>query len=135
MTMDYAEILRGEVATYDGKDADVIKLAPALFDLLASLLEDKRVPKSAKPAINAAISYFVSPYDPFPEDFHGTWGLIDDVVLAAWVLNGIPEADEVLDDHWRGAGAVGEQLAAILARKDELVGDKFAEMLEYVGLD
>ena len=134
MTTDYAEILRSAVTGYDGKDADVVQLAPAFFSLLASLLEDRRVSKAHKPLINAAISYFVSPYDPFPEDFHGAWGLIDDVVMAAHVLSQITD-QECLEDHWSGDGGVAEQIAMVLSRKEQLVGEQFPEMLAYVGID
>lgn len=134
MTTDYAEILRTAVTGYDGKDDDVICLAPAFFSLLSGLLEDRRIDKGLKPLLNAAISYYVSPYDPFPEDFHGVWGLVDDVVMAAHVLSQIPDK-ECLEDHWDGEGDVNEQIQAVLARKDDLVGERFPEMLAYVGLD
>jgi len=86
---------------------DVILLAPDFFHLLCRLLLDPAVPIMSKAKIAAVITYFVAPLDVLPELFLGPVGYVDDVVLAAFLLESLaellhPAAPEILQRHWAG---------------------------------
>ena len=70
----------------------------------ASLSSTKAKTVTGKQKVGAAIAYFISPVDLIPEGLVGPAGYIDDVALAAYVLNSILNSvgPEVLEDHWAG---------------------------------
>ena len=82
----FYESLSEQIQSYKGKKGDLIELAPPLFKLLTNLLEDYRTPKKARPLINAALAYFVSPYDVYPEEVYGAEGFTDDIFLCLYVV-------------------------------------------------
>jgi uncharacterized membrane protein YkvA (DUF1232 family) len=115
--------------------AEYVLLAPDLFHLLCSLALDPEVPRSAKARLAAAIVYFVSPVDLLPEALLGPVGYLDDVALAAYVLNGIVNRTrpEVLERHWVGDRDVLEVVQKILATADRMVGSGLWKKLKKVG--
>jgi uncharacterized membrane protein YkvA (DUF1232 family) len=85
---------------------------------------DKDVPASEKAKLIAAIVYFVSPFDFLPEAISGPLGYIDDVVVAAYVLNSLINTTdpEIVKRHWAGDKDILDLIQEILKIADELVG-------------
>ena len=108
----------------DNKALEYILLAPDFFHLLCKILLDPRVPGREKAKVGGAIAYFMSPLDVVPEALIGPAGYVDDVALAAFVLNSVLESagPEVLREHWAGDGDVLEQIRRVIKVADRLVG-------------
>jgi len=127
---DFYQKLRNRVrewAAQEGKDSKALKyilMAPDFFHLIWRLMFDPRVPIIEKAKLGSAIAYFVSSVDVVPEDLIGPAGYIDDVALAAYVLNSILNSvgPEVLEEHWAGDGDVLKNIQEILKVADELIG-------------
>ena len=66
----------------------LLRAVPDLARLLARLVVDPVLPRSAKIALAAAVLYLASPIDLVP-DFIPFLGYVDDLLLAAVVLDGI----------------------------------------------
>lgn len=127
---DFYQRLRERVNTWaarEGKNSTVLTyvlMAPDFFHLLCKLLLDPRVPGREKVKIGAAVAYFISPLDVIPEGLVGPAGYVDDVAVAAYVLNSIVNSVDpaVLNEHWAGDGDVLETVREILKVADGLVG-------------
>ena len=127
---DFYQKLRKRVqewAVREGKDSKALKyvlLAPDFFHLLCKLMFDPRIPGAEKAKIGGAIAYFISPVDLIPEGLVGPVGYVDDVALAAYVLNSIINSvgPEVLEEHWAGDGDVLKNIQEILRVADDLIG-------------
>jgi len=116
-----------EWAAGTGKDSTALKyvlLAPDFFHLLCKVLLDRRVPAREKAKVGGALAYFMSPLDVVPEGLLGPAGYVDDVALAAYVLNSVLESagPEVLREHWAGDGDVLEQIRSVIKAADKLLG-------------
>jgi uncharacterized membrane protein YkvA (DUF1232 family) len=116
-----------EWAAGTGKDSTALKyvlLAPDFFHLLCKVLLDRRVPAREKAKVGGAIAYFMSPLDVVPEGLFGPAGYVDDVALAAYVLNSVLESagPEVLREHWAGDGDVLEHVRSVIKAADKLLG-------------
>ncbi|MFH1812228.1 MAG: DUF1232 domain-containing protein [Pseudomonadota bacterium] len=136
---DFSDLLREDIAAYDGPHLDLLRWVPVLFDLLGSLYEDTRLPRHARLLANAALAYFVLPHDLIPESGLGAYGYIDDLYLCAQVLHRLqaePELDPLLDEHWGDERALGSVLAEILAKGRIILSDgERAELLRLTGLE
>ncbi len=127
---DFYKRLRERIANWsarEGKSSSVfnyILLAPDFFHLLCKLMLDPRVPGREKKKVGAAIAYFISPVDLIPEGLVGPAGYVDDVALAAYVLNSILNSvgPEVLEEHWAGESDVLDKIHEVLNVADRLVG-------------
>jgi uncharacterized membrane protein YkvA (DUF1232 family) len=108
----------------DNKALEYILLAPDFFHLLCKILLDPRVPSREKAKVGGAIAYFMSPLDVVPEGLFGPAGYVDDVALAAFVLNSVLESagPEVLREHWAGNGDVLDQIRSVIKVADQLLG-------------
>jgi uncharacterized membrane protein YkvA (DUF1232 family) len=100
--------------------------APDLFVLLTRLAVDDRVPIRTKAKVAAGIAYFLTPLDMIP-DFLGPPGFLDDVVVAAWILNTVVvqlnELDpSILEEHWEGDQNVLERVTSIVDRAEDVLG-------------
>jgi uncharacterized membrane protein YkvA (DUF1232 family) len=106
------------------KWAEYLMFAPDLFHLLCKLVLDKSVYVSDKTRLLAAIAYFISPVDLVPEALLGPAGFVDDIALAAYVINSIIKNTdaEVVSKHWAGDGEVLGVIQSILGVADEMVG-------------
>jgi uncharacterized membrane protein YkvA (DUF1232 family) len=104
--------------------AEFVLLAPDLFHLLCKLMLDKKVPASKKAKLAAAIVYFISPLDLIPEAVFGPIGYLDDVVLAALVLNDlINDIDpKIVTRNWAGDRDVLNIMKTIIANSDKIIG-------------
>ena len=81
----------------------LLRALPALTGLIAKLVKDPSLPRPTKVALIAAAVYLVSPIDLVP-DFIPFIGYVDDLLLAAIVLDGVlnfVDRDLVLR-HWPG---------------------------------
>ena len=128
---DFYHDLRSKFKTWihseEGKDhkwSEYLLAAPDLFHLLCKLSIDKDVPVKEKAMLAGAIAYFVSPIDLVPEAIVGPIGYVDDISLAAYVLNQIVNNTdpEVLKRHWAGDGDLLDLIQHILERADKMVG-------------
>lgn len=106
------------------KGADIIFLAPDFFYLLCKLVIDEEVKVDEKLKLGLAITYYLSPIDFIPEALFGTFGFVDDVALAAYVLNSILSATPatVVKKHWPGKKDILQEIENILAKVDEVIG-------------
>jgi len=128
--LDFYQQMRDSVRSWvkgkgvDYKFADYLLAAPDLFHLLCKLAIDKDVPTGEKAKLAGAIAYFVSPVDLIPEALSGPVGYIDDVAMAAFVLNSIinKTSPEIVQRHWAGDKNILDLVQQILQVADEMVG-------------
>jgi len=108
------------------KRLEYLLAAPDLFVLLSRLALDSRVPARTKAKIAAGLAYFLTPLDMIP-DFLGPPGFLDDVVVAAWILNTVVvqlnQLDpSILEEHWEGEQDVLDRVTWIVDRAEEVLG-------------
>ena len=91
---------------------ELVRALPDLVRLIARLVADPVLPRLAKVALAAAAVYLVSPIDLIP-DFVPFLGFVDDLLLAAIVLDGILNyVDRTLVlRYWPGTPATLDRLA------------------------
>jgi uncharacterized membrane protein YkvA (DUF1232 family) len=106
------------------KYADMILLVPDFFHLLCKLVTDKDVPAIEKAKLAGAIAYFIAPIDVLPEAFIGPLGYLDDLALAAYVLNSLLKScgEEVILRHWAGKQDVIKTIETVIQKADDMVG-------------
>ena len=94
-----------------------IPLVPDLLRLLERLALDEAVPAARKAEIGVAISYVLSPRDTVPEEVVGPSGYVDDVALAAFVVQRVLDdvEAEVVGQHWTGDEDVAATADEVLA--------------------
>lgn len=120
-----------------GKTAEFLLLAPDLFILLFRLFNDPRVSAKNKAFLGSGIAYFFLPLDFLPEAVLGPVGLIDDVILAVYILNRmlIDTDEEILAEHWSGDGNILTVIRRVLASAEKLVSkkiiDRFKGMVDF----
>ncbi len=104
--------------------ADLLMTAPDLFHLMCRLTLDKRVSFASKALIASALAYFISPMDVVPEGLLGPAGYVDDIAVAALVLNRtINEGNaEIAAEHWAGDGHLLQLIQRIIHSADQMVG-------------
>jgi uncharacterized membrane protein YkvA (DUF1232 family) len=143
MNNDFYQGMRNKLAawakTKKGKENPFFKLAllaPDLFHLLVKLSIDKDVPVTAKAKLAIALAYFVSPIDLIP-DFIPVVGYLDDIAVAAYVLNEILNKvdPEIVQKHWAGDGDAIDHVKKIIASADKMLGSGLlAKVLELLGV-
>ncbi len=107
----------------NNKYAEYLLFAPDLFHLMCKLTVDPDVSIHDKAKLAIAIAYFVSPIDLIPEAIVGPIGYVDDIALAAFVLNSIIKNNpEIVQKHWAGDDNVLEVIKKILVAANEMVG-------------
>lgn len=106
------------------KYVEILMFGPDLFHLLCKLAVDAGVSMTDKAKLGAAIAYFISPVDFLPELIMGPVGYVDDIALAAFVLNGIVNnaSPEIVKKHWAGEEDVLNVIKRILGAADQMVG-------------
>jgi uncharacterized membrane protein YkvA (DUF1232 family) len=132
----FDQLLQQDIARYEGRHDDLIFQAPALYRLLCSLLDDKRLPARLRPLVASAVAYFILPADVIPESIHGPYGYVDDIWLCAWALDVVRKsvgADDILTDNWDGEAPLITLLSDILKQEKELIGDARERILAYTG--
>jgi uncharacterized membrane protein YkvA (DUF1232 family) len=103
---------------------EFILLAPDFFHLLCKLMIDKDVPAANKAKLAAAIAYFISPLDVIPEAIFGPVGYLDDIALAAYILNNlVNDIDpKIVTRNWAGERELLNLIKTILANSDKFLG-------------
>ena len=104
--------------------ADILLLAPDMFHLLVKLSLDERIPKKQKAKFIGVIAYFISPLDLLPEFLLGPIGYLDDIALAAYVLNEYINANDakVVRELWAGDQDILSSIKNVLAVADKAIG-------------
>jgi uncharacterized membrane protein YkvA (DUF1232 family) len=106
------------------KWSEYVMMAPDFFHLLCKLSLKKEVSSAGKAKLAFAIAYFISPFDLIPEGIVGPAGYLDDIALAAYVLNSIvSQTDpEVVRSCWAGEEDILELVERILDVSDDMLG-------------
>jgi len=134
--LDFYQKLRIKIANYiekrDFEHGDILLLAPDFFHLLVKLSLDPRVETAKKIKLGFAITYFFSPIDLLPEAFLGPIGYLDDIALAAYILNDyVNSADsELLYEHWAGQTDVLASIQNVLTMANKFLGEGLWEKLK-----
>ena len=136
---DYYKKIRMDVKKWvnnnldkENKWSDYILIAPDLFHLLCKLSVDSEIPSIKKIKLVAGIAYFISPIDLLPEAFLGPIGYLDDISVAAYILNDvINEVDpQLVRKHWAGEQDILDLIKTILANADRMIGGKLWEKIK-----
>jgi uncharacterized membrane protein YkvA (DUF1232 family) len=114
------------------KYADYLLFAPDFLHLLCKLSIEPEVPTSSKAKLAAAIAYFVSPADLMPEGLLGPIGYLDDIAIAAYVLNQIVNetGEEVVRKHWAGDGDILSIIKTIISVASDMLGSGLWEKIK-----
>ena len=140
--LDFYQTLRNRIKDWETKEganhkwAEYILVAPDFFHLLCKLAIDKEVPTKEKAMLAGALAYFISPIDIIPEGFIGPAGYIDDIALAAYVLNAIitNSGEEIVLKHWAGEQDLLNLIKKILKQADEMLGSGlWRKIKEFIG--
>jgi uncharacterized membrane protein YkvA (DUF1232 family) len=96
---------------------DLLLALPRLGRMLVSLAADRDVPTAAKVVLAALAVYLASPIDLIP-DFIPWLGYLDDVILAAVVVDGVLSFVDrpLLLRYWPGSPDSLERTAAVARR-------------------
>ncbi|RQW09775.1 DUF1232 domain-containing protein [candidate division KSB1 bacterium] len=132
--------MRSKITAWLSKDgasnqwSKYIMWAPDLFYLLWKLSTDPDVPKAERAKLIAAIAYFISPIDFFPEAVLGPFGFADDIIVAALVLNGLinKTAADIVEKHWPGDDDVLVVIKKIISISDQLVSPKVLKKIRSI---
>ncbi len=139
MNQDFYQKMRVDirewVQTKTGKESqwsEYLLLAPDLFHLLAKLALDKEVPSSEKAKIAGALAYFISPIDLVPEALLGPLGYLDDVALAAYVINSVMKNCDpgIVTRHWAGEENILALVQQIVDVGSDMLGNKIWDKLK-----
>ncbi|MFC1564354.1 YkvA family protein [candidate division KSB1 bacterium] len=111
----------------EGKEnrwADILMLAPDMFYLLWKLSLDPDVPAKSKAMLAGAVAYFVLPVDLLPEAILGPFGYLDDIALAAYVLNKVVNdtPPELIRKYWAGEHDILMVIKNVLGVADSMLG-------------
>lgn len=103
---------------------DYLLIIPDVFYLLLKLVKDKDVPYSKKVKLFTAIAYFISPIDIIPEALLGPIGYLDDLGVAAFVLNDLINSidPQIIRRNWPGDNDILILVKNILANIDKIIG-------------
>ena len=130
---DFYQKLRKDVKRWindnldkENKWSDYVLVAPDLFHLLCKLSVDKEVPSNKKIKLLAGIAYFISPIDLLPELFLGPLGYLDDISIAAYILNDLVNNidAQIVRKHWAGEKDIFDLIKTILANANAMIGGK-----------
>lgn len=129
--MDFYQQLRARMKSWmeseEGKTnkwAEVLMSGPDLFHLLCKLALDKEVLVNDKAKLAGALVYFIAPLDLVAEAFLGPVGYMDDIAIAAFVINSIIHNTDpdIVRKHWAGEGDVLDLVKRILNSADNMIG-------------
>lgn len=111
-------------ANIDHKWREYLLLVPDTFYLLVKLIQDPDVPQGKKLKLITAVAYFISPIDVVPEAILGPIGYLDDLGIAAYVLNDLLNSvdPQVVKRNWVGDIDVLYMIKKVLANIDNIIG-------------
>jgi len=112
--------------------ADLALFLPDLIHLFVRLLADRRVPVRSKMKVAAALGYFLSPLDLVPELVLGPVGYLDDLAIAAWVLDDLFKSagPAVALEHWAGDIDLLDLVTRVSAAAHEALGSGVVRKLK-----
>jgi uncharacterized membrane protein YkvA (DUF1232 family) len=126
---DFYKKIRSDIQKWVAKNsnnkwADYILLAPDLFHLLTKLMLDVNVPSKKKIMLGVAIAYFISPIDFLPEALLGPFGFLDDIAVAAFVLNDMLNEinPQIILNHWAGDKDLLYTIKNIIVNSQQMLG-------------
>jgi uncharacterized membrane protein YkvA (DUF1232 family) len=125
---DFYKKIRKQISGFLGKKkfkyAEILLLAPDFFHLLVKLSMDKRIPSDKKLKFVVGIAYFIMPFDFFPEAILGPIGYMDDIAVAAYILNDYinNNSPDIVYEHWAGEGDLLASIQNILTIADNFLG-------------
>jgi len=127
----------GEQRNLDPVKMEYLLAAPDLFVLLSRLAIDPRVPADVKVKIAAGLAYFLMPLDLIP-DFLGPIGMLDDVFVAAWLVQNVASQinalnPAILQEHWEGQEDVLALVRRLAAQGEKVLGKVMTLRLKGVG--
>lgn len=95
--------------------------APDLSHLLVRLVGDPRIPLLQKAKIGVALAYVASPVDLLPDYLLGPIGILDDIAVVAWALQGLLRDEHwgIVVEHWAG----DERVLVLLRRAIDFLAD------------
>jgi len=133
----FDQLLAEDIAAFEGRHDDLIFQAPAFYRLLVNLLDDPLLSSAFRPLVLAAVAYFILPADVIPEDVYGPYGYVDDIFLCAFVADRIRKelGEDVLLENWDGEAPLLPLIDDILASEQDLIGEEWAKVLQYIGFD
>ena len=101
-----------------------ILVTPDLFHLLCKLAVDSEVPIKKRIKLAGAIAYFMSPIDFLPEEIIGPAGYLDDISVAAYILNDLLNNidPQIVKKHWAGDEDILMLIKNIVANADNMLG-------------
>ena len=113
---------------------DLLLLLPDLTVLLARLMRDSRVPRSAKLLAMLGVGYVLSPIDLLPGFIFGPIGLIDDLLVVTATLSKILNDvhPDVVRSHWSGKGDVLEAIQRVTLWSEQLFTGRMRKALKAV---
>ncbi len=106
------------------KWAEYLFIAPDLFHLLTKLAIDPDVPSEKKTKLVTAIIYFISPIDFIPEAIFGPIGYLDDIALAAYIINDLVNQidPQIVQRNWAGDQDILLLLKNIIINTNQMIG-------------
>lgn len=109
---------------------DYLLAIPDMFHLLVKLLFSDSVTTGDKLLLSAGVAYFIVPFDLLPEAFIGPLGFLDDLVVAALILNPmLKKYSREIEVYWAGNRDVYDLIAHILEKADHWLGSKLFSRL------
>jgi len=133
---DFYQKIRKQIAEFLEKRnfeyGHLLLLAPDFFHLLVKLSLDRRVPNDKKLKLGIGIAYFIFPFDILPEAILGPIGYMDDLAVAAFVLNDFVNHGDVdlVYEHWAGESDVLASIQNILTVADNYFGSGLWERIK-----
>lgn len=126
---DFYQKMRKQIQAYlqkkNFKYADLLMLAPDFFHLLVKLSLDSRVTNDKKVKFAAGVAYFILPIDFLPEAILGPIGYMDDLAVAAYILNDYLNNNDpdILYEHWAGEGDILASIQNIATTANYFLGE------------
>ena len=133
---DFYKKIRQQITEFLEKQSfeygHLLLLAPDFFHLLVKLSLDKRVANSKKIKLGIGIAYFLFPFDLLPEALLGPLGYMDDLAIAAYILNDFTNHEnlDIVYEHWAGDSDVLASVQNILTVADKYFGQGLWERIK-----
>lgn len=133
---DFYDLLKENLKSYTGDYEKFIDYGPELFKLLTEILNNEKLGTNERLKVNAAIAYFVVPYDIIPEQIYGPYGYVDDIYLCTYVLKEILDVYgyEILNEKWDFDDDLQKILELCYIKSKKIVGEDAKAILIYSGL-
>jgi uncharacterized membrane protein YkvA (DUF1232 family) len=110
------------------KWSEYVLIAPDIFHLVCRLALDPSVALQHRVKLAAVAAYYIAPFDLFAEVLLGPIGFLDDLAVAAFVLNGLlrDTPEETVRKHWAGDGDILDWLQRVVQSTDTMLGGRLA---------